>query len=118
MLAAMVDFINDHERIFLLTGAGVSTGSGIPDYRDANGEWKHKKPVDFRDFVDKHITRQRYWARSTLGWAWFSKAQANDAHKAIATLEQQGKWSTTVTQNVDGLHQQAGQSKRDRPAWP
>lgn len=108
MLAAMVDFINGSERIFLLTGAGVSTGSGIPDYRDSDGEWKHKKPVDFRDFIDKPSTRKRYWARSTLGWQWFSKAQPNDAHKAIARLEQCDKWSITVTQNVDGLHQRAG----------
>ena len=108
MSAQLTDFIASHERIFVLTGAGVSTASGIPDYRDHSGEWKHQKPMEYRDFVGSDAARQRYWARSYLGWQGFSRARPNPAHQALAGLEQLDRLAHTVTQNVDGLHQRAG----------
>jgi len=101
-------FIDSHERIFVLTGAGISTGSGIPDYRDRHGAWKHRKPMEYREFVASHAARQRYWTRSWFGWQRFSRARPNAAHHALARLEQLGRLSATVTQNVDGLQQLAG----------
>lgn len=92
----------------VLTGAGISTGSGIPDYRDENGAWKRPAPVNFQDFMAHEVTRQRYWARSLIGWPVFSQAQPNAAHSALASLEQAGWVQVVITQNVDGLHQRAG----------
>ncbi len=102
------EFIMRHQRILLLTGAGVSTASGIPSYRDADGEWKHQRPIEYRDFIKHLSTRQRYWARAYVGWKIFNRAEPNPAHHAIAQLESMGKLSLTITQNVDGLHQRAG----------
>lgn len=101
-------FIEKHPRLFVLTGAGCSTDSGIPDYRDADGEWKRAQPVQYRAFMDDPSTRKRYWARSLVGWRRFGRAQPNDAHRALAALERQGRVGLLVTQNVDGLHQAAG----------
>ena len=111
MLLALVEFIENNPRIFVLTGAGVSTGSGIPDYRDSAGEWKHRKPVDYRDFVREHAVRQRYWARSAIGWPRINRAEPNAAHIGLASLEKQVAGLVVVTQNVDGLHQRAGSSR-------
>lgn len=94
--------------VVVLTGAGVSTGSGIPDYRDERGEWKRAQPVQYRDFVGSPETRRRYWGRSVLGWPRFRGSLPNDAHRALAELEWGGLVSLVVTQNVDGLHQAAG----------
>ena len=101
-------FLADHERLFVLTGAGCSTDSGIPDYRDRNGEWKRQAPVLFQDFVNDARTRKRYWARSLVGWRRMMQAAPNDAHRALASFEEQGRIELLVTQNVDGLHQAAG----------
>jgi len=108
MPSLLADFITQHERIFVLTGAGVSTASGIPDYRDDSGNWKHQKPTEYRDFVEQYEARQRYWTRSFIGWQRFSHAAPNPAHRALARLERMGRLARTVTQNVDGLHQRAG----------
>ena len=108
MNARLNDFFTAHERIFVLTGAGISTASGIPDYRNESGDWKHQRPMDYRDFVARHSARQRYWTRSFIGWQRFRKAQPNAAHRALARLESLGRLAHTVTQNVDGLHQRAG----------
>lgn len=108
-LAALTTLLAQHRPWTVLTGAGVSTGSGIPDYRDAQGAWKRPAPVRFQDFMaDDPATRQRYWARSLVGWPVFSQAQPNAAHQALAQLEQAGFIQTLITQNVDGLHQRAG----------
>jgi NAD-dependent SIR2 family protein deacetylase len=107
---ALQDFIGRHTRLFVLTGAGCSTDSGIPDYRDADGGWKRAQPVQFRAFMDEQATRKRYWARSLVGWRRIAHARPNDAHRALATLEQQGRVGILVTQNVDRLHQAAGSS--------
>ena len=107
---ALRDFIGRYARLFVLTGAGCSTDSGIPDYRDADGGWKRAQPVQFRAFMDDLATRKRYWARSLVGWRRFGRARPNDAHRALAALERQGRVGILVTQNVDRLHQAAGSS--------
>jgi NAD-dependent SIR2 family protein deacetylase len=101
-------FIARHRRLFVLTGAGCSTDSGIPDYRDADGSWKRSPPVSFQSFMGSAAVRQRYWARSFVGWRVFRRAGPNGAHAALARLEQQGRLELLLTQNVDGLHQAAG----------
>lgn len=102
------DFLASHRRIFVLTGAGCSTRSGIPDYRDADGRWKRSSPVQYRDFLRQESVRRRYWARSLIGWPHFARAEPGPAHYALASLERAGLISQIVTQNVDGLHQRAG----------
>jgi NAD-dependent SIR2 family protein deacetylase len=104
----LADFVDRHPRLLIITGAGVSTGSGIPDYRDDKGEWKRKQPVQYQDFIRDAATRKRYWARSLVGWRWFADAHPNPAHHALARLEEYGLIHHLITQNVDGLHQRAG----------
>ncbi|HEY8586722.1 MAG TPA: NAD-dependent protein deacetylase [Rhodanobacter sp.] len=104
-------FVENHPRLFVLTGAGCSTDSGIPDYRDRDGQWKRPPPVNYAAFMHEPATRQRYWARSMVGWRRFGSALPNLAHHALAELERRGHVELLVTQNVDRLHQQAG-SKR------
>ena len=106
--AALQAFIGSHRRLFVLTGAGCSTDSGIPDYRDADGSWKRAQPVTYQAFMSEELTRKRYWARSLVGWRRFGHALPNSTHHALARLEQLGKTQLLLTQNVDGLHQRAG----------
>ena len=108
---ALADFVARHPRLFVLTGAGVSTGSGIPDYRDNGGAWKRRPPVQFQEFVDLAATRRRYWARSLVGWRAFAAASPNLAHLALTRLERTGRIIQLVTQNVDRLHQRAGSDR-------
>ena len=107
-LDQLTTFLEAHPRLFVLTGAGISTGSGIPDYRDENGDWKRPAPVQYRDFVDRPETRQRYWARSLAGWPPFKQARPNLCHSALVDWENSGRIGCLVTQNVDRLHQAAG----------
>ncbi len=107
-LDALHAFIEGHSRLFVITGAGVSTDSGIPDYRDRNGEWKRTPPVSFQAFIGDDATRRRYWARSLVGWSHFRRARPNTVHRALAALEARGKVELLLTQNVDGLHRRAG----------
>jgi NAD-dependent SIR2 family protein deacetylase len=102
------DFIQRHSRLFVLTGAGCSTESGIPDYRDADGGWKRAAPVTYQGFVADLALRRRYWARSLVGWPRLCAARPNNAHHALACLQQQQRVECLVTQNVDRLHQAAG----------
>lgn len=92
----------------MLTGAGCSTASGIPEYRDDEGNWKHRQPMQFAEFVAHASARQRYWAQSFAGWERISNAKPNAAHNALAELEQRGIVSSVITQNVDSLHRAAG----------
>ena len=105
---ALRDWFARHRAVFVLTGAGVSTNSGIPDYRGADGAWKRRAPVTYQAFLNDPPTRARYWARSFVGWPVVAAARPNGAHAALASLEQRGALSLLVTQNVDGLHERAG----------
>ena len=107
-ISALKAFVGSHQRLFVLTGAGCSTNSGIPDYRDRNGDWKRPQPVRFQAFIAEEQTRQRYWARSMIGWRRFGRTQPNDTHHALARLETNGQCQLLLTQNVDRLHQAAG----------
>ncbi|HEY1611853.1 MAG TPA: NAD-dependent protein deacetylase [Paraburkholderia sp.] len=106
--AALHAFVERHPRLFVLTGAGISVDSGIPGYRDENGEWKRSPPITAQEFLGSEAMRRRYWARSMIGWPTVGLAQPNGAHRALARLEAAQRVSALVTQNVDGLHQRAG----------
>ncbi len=95
-------------RVAVLTGAGVSTDSGIPDYRGEGAPVR--TPMTVQTFLASETARKRYWAGSHLGWRTFGTAQPNDGHRALARLEESGAVSGVVTQNVDGLHRRAGSS--------
>lgn len=95
-------------RTLVLTGAGCSTESGIPDYRGPDGTLRHREPMRFGEFMGSEAARRRYWSRSMVGWPGFSSARPNPAHHALAELEGLGLAGGVVTQNVDGLHQRAG----------
>ena len=101
-------FILTRNNMLVITGAGISTASGIGDYRNQAGQWKRPKPVTHQDFMGHLSWRQRYWARSQLGYPSFLQAAPNRAHRALARLECQGQLCGLVTQNVDRLHQRAG----------
>ena len=107
-VAKLRDWLDRHRRIFVLTGAGCSTVSGIPDYRDGNGDWKRTPPVTYQALVGDPAVYRRYWARGSVGWPRFLAARPNLAHAALARLETHGKLALLLTQNVDGLHQRAG----------
>lgn len=95
-------------QVLVLTGAGISTGSGIPDYRGPNGVNHADKPITLPEFLASSAARQKYWARSHAGWQRFRTAKPNVAHHSVAALETAGCVTAVVTQNVDGLHQAAG----------
>jgi len=101
-------WISTYRRVFVLTGAGCSTASGIPDYRDENGEWKRRPPVMIHAFRTQEAVYRRYWARASAGWPRFIAAAPGVAHRAFAAWEDAGTLAQLVTQNVDGLHQRAG----------
>lgn len=101
-------FLSQSQSLVVLSGAGVSTASGIPDYRDRNGDWKHSQPIQFGDFMRSGGARRRYWSRSYVGWRRFAAATPNTAHYALARLEAMGRVDALVTQNVDRLHARAG----------
>ncbi len=107
----LLDFIQKHPRLVILTGAGISLQSGIPTYRDQNGVWMGSAPMQHQDFIQNIAVRQRYWARSFIGRSTIADAQPNPAHFAVAALEQSGFTELLITQNVDNLHQQAGSKK-------
>ncbi|GGI08400.1 NAD-dependent protein deacetylase [Egicoccus halophilus] len=96
--------------LLVVTGAGMSTDSGIPDYRDATGRMRHASPMTFQRFTGSLDERRRYWARSHLGWQRIALARPNACHAAVAELQGAGRLSGIVTQNVDGLHTAAGAS--------
>ena len=101
-------FLSDKHCLVILTGAGISVSSGIPTYRDANGDWQHSTPIEHQDFINHKRSRQRYWLRSFAGWPAIKRAKPTYAHKVINQLEKKGLVELTVTQNVDRLHQKAG----------
>ncbi|MEE2754806.1 MAG: Sir2 family NAD-dependent protein deacetylase [Candidatus Latescibacterota bacterium] len=106
-----VDLISRSERILIFTGAGVSTPSGIPDFRGPRGLWKKRKPVYFQDFRLSEDARVEYWEQKLEIYEAFCNAEPNSVHEACVALEQEGKVVAVVTQNVDGLHTKAGTSR-------
>ncbi|MFJ6462304.1 NAD-dependent protein deacetylase [Streptomyces sp. NPDC091387] len=94
--------------VLVLSGAGISTESGIPDYRGEGGSLSRHTPMTYQDFTASAQARRRYWARSHLGWRTFGRARPNAGHRAVAAFGRQGLLAGLITQNVDGLHQAAG----------
>ena len=105
--ARLVDLLARSERLLVFTGAGISTASGIPDFRGPDGVWKRRQPVYYGDFLASEDKRVEYWEYALEGWEAFRDAAPNDCHLAIARLARAGKVIATVTQNIDGLHQLA-----------
>ncbi|WP_296000419.1 NAD-dependent protein deacetylase [Rugamonas sp.] len=110
-LDQLADFLSRHRNVLVLTGAGLSTASGIPDYRDRDGVRRGRLPVQGPEFRRSDAVRRRYWARSMVGWPTLAQAAPNAGHRAIAALERGGRLGAVITQNVDGLHQQAGSAR-------
>ncbi len=113
LIEALADLIVKSERVVVFTGAGISTESGIPDFRGPDGLWTRYDPSDFtyQKFVSDLETRKRIWKmKETIGFGW-NDVQPNPAHNSIAELERLGKLDCVITQNVDGLHQKAGNSE-------
>jgi NAD-dependent SIR2 family protein deacetylase len=108
---ALSRFIDASRRLVVLTGAGCSTESGIPDYRSPGGAWTRHKPIQYAAFVRSEEVRRFYWARSFRGWPRFAAARPNAAHHALAEMEERGIVHFLITQNVDDLHAEAGSRK-------
>lgn len=102
------DMIDAAECVVAFTGAGISTESGIPDFRSPGGIWTKYRPIDFRDFIASEEMRTESWRRKFATDAVMRKAQPNLGHRALAELARRGKLSCVITQNVDGLHQASG----------
>lgn len=107
----LVDLLSKSHRIFMFTGAGISTGSGIPDYRGPQGVWKRRQPVYYDEFMSSAASRREYWDFKLEGWEAYRDATPNIVHEAVARLEEAGKVEGVVTQNIDGLHAKAGTSR-------
>ena len=108
---SLCELLRACERILIFTGAGISTGSGIPDFRGPEGVWKRRAPVYYEDFMSSKEARIEHWDYKLEGWQAFRTARPNATHLAIAQLERAGKLLKVVTQNIDGLHQKAGTSR-------
>ncbi|HEU0101289.1 MAG TPA: NAD-dependent protein deacetylase [Mycobacteriales bacterium] len=106
-MADLVGLVRDGD-VVVLSGAGLSTESGIPDYRGPTGAARPSSPMTYQSFTGDPAARQRYWARSHLGWRLMARARPNDGHRAVTRLQEFGLLAGVVTQNVDGLHSAAG----------
>lgn len=106
--AVLAELLRDSIRMLVFTGAGISTGSGIADYRGPSGVWKTRRPVYFNEFMTDHAARVEYWDQKLETWPAMRSATPNPAHHAIVKLEHAGKVLMVVTQNIDGLHTRAG----------
>ncbi len=110
MMTPLSDYLRACQRALLFTGAGISTGSGIPDFRGPQGVWTRRQPVYFQDFMTSEGARIEHWDYKLEGWDGFRAARPNAVHDAIVRLERAGKLLAVVTQNIDGLHALAGTS--------
>jgi NAD-dependent deacetylase len=107
-IAKIAQLIMDSRRAIAFTGAGVSTESGIADFRSPGGVWSKYQPVYYRDFMSSEDARRQYWKMKREGYYELKMARPNDGHRALARLEEAGKIVAVITQNIDGLHQDAG----------
>jgi NAD-dependent protein deacetylase/lipoamidase len=110
--ARLVNLIAASHRILVVTGAGISTEAGIPDYRGPNGVWRTQRPVEFDEFVHSEQRRTDYWEQKLASARVFADARPGSVHRSCVTLERAGRLEAIVTQNVDGLHREAGSSER------
>ena len=108
--AILADYLCAAQNALIFTGAGISTGSGIPDFRGPQGVWTRRQPVYFHDFMGSEAARIEHWDYKLEGWDAFRSARPNVVHRAIVALERAGKVRAVVTQNIDGLHRLAGTS--------
>jgi NAD-dependent deacetylase len=106
----LVNWLQRSRRILVFCGAGVSTASGIPDFRGPNGVWTRRRPVYYDEFMMSEAAREEYWDFKLETWEIYQNAQPNAVHHAIAALERAGRVISVVTQNIDGLHRRAGTS--------
>lgn len=107
----IASLVRSSKHLLIFTGAGVSTGSGIPDFRGPQGVWKRREPVYIQDFLRSEDKRVEYWEYKLEGYQDFRDAQPNAAHRALAELEKRGHLALLVTQNIDGLHHRAGNER-------
>ncbi|GMV17449.1 MAG: NAD-dependent deacetylase [Polyangiaceae bacterium] len=110
-VARLRELLARSSRVLVFTGAGISTGSGIPDFRGPTGVWQKRTPVYYQEFIADEDARREYWEYKLEGYHAFRDARPNAAHLALALLERRGKLECLVTQNIDGLHQAAGTSR-------
>jgi NAD-dependent deacetylase len=110
-VARLVEALRGARRVLVFTGAGISTGSGIPDFRGPNGVWSKRQPVYHNEFLASDDKRREYWQYKLEGYPLFAAARPNATHAAIVALEEMGRVQAVVTQNIDGLHQAAGSSE-------
>lgn len=107
-LDALIRLGRERSRIVAFTGAGISTDSGIPDYRGRGGVWEQRKPPTIGDFLENRETRRTYWERRKVDYPTLASREPNAGHDALARLERAGRLQSVITQNIDGLHQKAG----------
>jgi NAD-dependent deacetylase len=107
---AFAEYLRNSRKALIFTGAGISTDSGIPDFRGPQGVWTRRQPVYYQDFMSSEAARNEHWDYKLEGWDGFRAAQPNAVHRAVVRLEQAGKVLAVVTQNIDGLHALAGTS--------
>lgn len=110
-VAELRELLARSSRVLVFTGAGISTGSGIPDFRGPTGVWQKRTPVYYQEFIADEAARREYWEFKLEGYHTFRDARPNAAHLALVELEKRGKLECLVTQNIDGLHQAAGTSR-------
>ena len=107
----LAQYMKNAKRIVAFTGAGISTGSGIPDFRGPQGLWKQWRPIYYNEFMSSEEARILHWKFKLAGWKQFLQAKPNPAHLALSSLDTTNRLEVVITQNIDGLHQMAGLSK-------
>ena len=112
-MARLAKLLKNSQRIVFFTGAGISTESGIPDFRSKGGIWEKFKPVMFQDFIESADCRNEYWRQRFFRHDDMINAEPNRGHRAVSSLIQRGKASVVITQNTDGLHQKSGVPEKD-----